>query len=506
MQQGAGDSLSSQTEARPATRQLTQPEQRTIIFGLLLSIMLAALDQTIVAPALPTIGAALGDLTQLSWIVTSYLLAATAVTPLYGKLADIHGRRITLNIAIGIFLLGSICCALSPTVFWLVVARALQGLGGGGLIVLAQTTIADAVSPKERARYQGHIASTFASASIAGPLLGGFIAGHLTWTLIFWINLPLGGLALVAMNRALRNLPQQHRRHRLDWLGASLMLCGTVSLLLGLTWGGVRFPWASATIVSLLIMALLLAALFFLRMKSAAEPLLALPVIRGPVVPFGIVAASLGMGGFVGLVVHVPLYFERVLGLSASQAGLALIPLMIGTPIGATLSGKTMAWSAHYKRSAMFGLSLALLSVGILAGFGARLPLPAIEVILAVAGLGLGSLFPITTVSVQNAVEAHHMGTVTGALNFTRQLASATAVAVFGAIMLGVAGVAGLAAAEGLPHQVAAADLAALERGYRFVFLAAAVCIALAFVSLVRMEERPLRGAAPPPDVPPPAR
>ncbi|HEV7874568.1 MAG TPA: MFS transporter, partial [Enterovirga sp.] len=234
---------------RPA---LTQADIRQIFGGILLAMFLAALDQTIVATAMPTIGRDLHDLEHLPWIVTAYLLAATAVTPLYGKFSDMHGRRVAMLIAIATFVAGSIACAMAPTMLVLILARALQGLGGGGLISLAQTIIADMVTPRERGRYQVWIASVFATSSLAGPVLGGLIAETLHWSVIFWINLPLGLLALWLTNSRLKLLPRHDRPHRLDILGALLMVGGTVSLMLALNWGGVRMPWTSPAILILL--------------------------------------------------------------------------------------------------------------------------------------------------------------------------------------------------------------------------------------------------------------
>jgi EmrB/QacA subfamily drug resistance transporter len=471
---------------------LSPKEQRAIIFGLMLAMLLAALDQTIVAPALPTIGAGLGDVNQLSWIVTAYLLSATIVTPLYGKLADIHGRRVMLNGAIFIFVLGSVLCALSPSVLLLSLSRGVQGLGGGGLIALAQTTIADAVAPRERARFQGLIASVFASASIAGPLLGGFFAEHLHWSYIFWINLPLGILAMLVMNRALKDLPQNHHPHKLDLLGALLMLIGTLGLLFALTFGGVRYDWDSLPILTLVVVFIVFGTAFIWHLRRAAEPLLPLDVMRDRVVVHGIFAAAFGMGGFVGLVVHVPLFLEQVIGLTASQAGMALMALMVCTPIGATISGRAMSKLNHYKLFALIGAPLAVIGLLVLSWFGARLPLPAIEAVLALTGLGVGTTFPVTTVSVQNAVDQRHLGVATGMLNFTRQLVSALTVATFGTIMLSVAGPAVVGGEIGSTASTFP-DVDSIAHGYRFVFLAAAISMALGLLNLILLEERPLR-------------
>src|SRR4051794_38725455 len=254
--------------ADPAPPQpLTHLEIRSIIFGIMLAMLLAALDQTIVATAMPTIGRELGDLEHLPWIVTAYLLASTAVTPLYGKFSDTHGRRVTLLIGIATFLVGSVACALAPTMLILIVARGLQGLGGGGLISLAQTIIADIVAPKERGRYQVYIASVFVASSLLGPVLGGLFAEHLHWSVIFWMNLPLGALAFFMTNAALKRLPRHDRRHRLDLIGAVLLMIATVTLLLALNWGGVRYPWLSLEILGLVALSLLFWVLLAFRLR-----------------------------------------------------------------------------------------------------------------------------------------------------------------------------------------------------------------------------------------------
>src|SRR3954454_11743628 len=299
----------------------------------MVAMFLAALDQTIVATAMPTIGSDLVDFEHLPWVVTAYLLTATAVTPLYGKLADIIGRRTTLLTAIAVFVLGSAFCALAPNMLALILARGLQGLGGGGLISLAQTIVADLVSPKERARYQVYFASVFVTSSLLGPVLGGFFAEHLHWSVIFWINLPLGLLALWMSNAALKRLPRHDRPHSLDLLGAALMVAGTVSFMLCLNWAGVRYAWLSPQVLGVLAASAVLWVLFVLRLRHAPEPLIPPTIFRNPVVRMGTLSACFGMGTFIGLTIFVPVYFESVRGLSSSTSGLALMPLMVGTVV-----------------------------------------------------------------------------------------------------------------------------------------------------------------------------
>jgi EmrB/QacA subfamily drug resistance transporter len=472
---------------------LDHAEIRTIVLGILLAMFLGALDQTIIATALPTIGRELADVENLSWVVTAYLLTATAVTPLYGKLSDIHGRRAMLLVAISIFATASFACAVAPNMTVLVLARALQGLGGGGLLSLAQTIVGDVVPPLERGRYQGYIGVVFAAASIGGPVIGGFFAEHLHWSLIFWINLPIGLVAFLMTNRVLKRLPRHERPHRLDMAGAGLMMAATVALLLALTWGGTRYAWASAQILALLAASGLLWGLFVIRLMTAREPFLPLAVLTNPVVGIGTASVSCVFGTMIGLSIFVPLYFELVLGLSASGSGLALIPLMGGTVIGSTASGQSMSRLSHYKRMPFVGLAIAVAALALLAAEPAGLSVVTVSSALGLVGFAMGTLFPVTTVSVQNAVLPYQLGTATGAMNFFRQLSGAVIVAGFGAIVLGGAGTTGLTLDMLHVHadRLAGADLAQV---FRWVFAAAAACLAVGLVLLFAMEERPLRG------------
>jgi EmrB/QacA subfamily drug resistance transporter len=472
---------------------LAHADIRTIVLGILLAMFLGALDQTIVATALPTIGHELADVENLSWVVTAYLLTATAATPLYGKLSDIHGRRAMLLVAIAVFVAASVLCALAPNMGVLIVGRALQGLGGGGLLSLAQVIVGDVVAPLERGRYQGYISIVFAAASIGGPVIGGFFAQHLHWSLIFWINLPIGLLAFVMTNSVLKRLPRHERPHRLDVAGAALMVAATVLLLLALTWGGTRFPWVSPQILVLLAGSAVLWAFFAFRLITAREPFLPLALLTNPVVGFGTASVAFVFGTMIGLSIFVPIYFQVVLGLSASASGLALIPLMSGTVIGSTASGQAMSRFIHYKRAPVAGLVAAVAALILLAVAPDRLSIAVVCTALGVVGLGMGSLFPVTTVSVQNAVLPYQLGTATGAMNFFRQLAGAVIVAGFGAIVLGGAGPAGLTL-ETLAAHASGADVGHLAHVFRWLFATAATCLGLGLVLLGIMEERPLRG------------
>ncbi|MGA9818969.1 MAG: MFS transporter, partial [Pseudolabrys sp.] len=382
------------SESPPEPKALTHPEIRTIVLGIMLAMFLGALDQTIVATALPTIGRHFGNLDDLSWVVTAYLLTGTAVTPLYGKLADIHGRRVMMLTAIGIFVLGSVACALAPSMTALVLARAFQGLGGGGLMALAQTIIADIVSPLERGRYQGYIGAVFAASSVGGPVLGGFLTEHVDWSLIFWINLPLGLVALGMTSNVLRRVPFRPRKHRLDVVGAALMMSAAIALLLALSWGGRRHEWISPQIGALLLASAILWGLFAWRLVVTREPFLPLTVLGNPVVRCATLAGACNMGTLVGMTIFVPLYFETVLHLSASQSGLALIPLMASTVTLSTITGRMMTYMVHYKRVSLIGLTLSILSLAPLAIWPASMPTILVLLLLLVIGAGLGTVFP----------------------------------------------------------------------------------------------------------------
>jgi EmrB/QacA subfamily drug resistance transporter len=476
--------------APPATAPVDHAAVRAIVAGIMLAMFLSALEQTIVAPALPAIGRSLGGVDELSWVVTAYLLAVTATTPLFGKLSDIYGRRVVLLWAIGIFIGGSIACALAPTIWILVFARGLQGIGGGGLLPIAQTIIADLLSPQERPVVQGRTSIMFMSASILGPVLGGFFTDQLHWSLIFWINLPLGVVALIMSERALRQLPRNERPHQLDVIGAILMVAAGLSLMLALAWGGTHYPWWSPLIVGLLAGSAMLWGLFAARLLTAREPFIPLTILRERVTSTITCAAFFGVGTIIGITIYTPLYCETVLGLSASSSGLALIAFMAGTVVGSLTAARLMVRLAHYMRVPLVGLLFAVMALGVLAVDPANQSIALLVFLLFVLGCGVGPMYPMSTIVMQNAVKPHQLGTATGTLNFFRTLGGAIIVAVFGAIVLG-SGVdrAGITTLEHL-----AAAHGDLAPAFRWVFIAAVICLAIAFASLLAVEERSLHG------------
>jgi EmrB/QacA subfamily drug resistance transporter len=469
---------------------LSEKEKNAIIGGVLLSMLLAALDQTIVAPAMPTIAGSLGHAEYLPWIVTGYLLTATALAPLYGKISDIYGRRPTIYAAVLIFLAGSLVSALAPNMLTLIVGRAIQGMGGGGLFALSQTVIGDLVPPRERARYAAWIAGTWAVASIAGPLLGGTFAEHLHWSLIFWINIPLGLLAMAIINNPLKKLPVVARRHSIDGLGALLLIVATALILLALNWGGSTYAWGSVEILGLIAASAVFWAAFALRLRRATEPLISLEVLGDPIVRAGTLSMFALQAANVGLSVYLPVYLQSVLGLTASESGTAMLGLLLGTVAGAIFSGKTIPRFTHYKRIAMVGALFSMACLIILALVAASASLLMVQLLTACIGLGAGATFPVCTVSVQNAVDKAHLGVATGVLTFLRSLGSALGVAALGAVALGY----------GLPlggEALRIGEHATTAEPFAMIFLVCAAITLFGFVTLWLMPEKTLRGYAP---------
>ncbi|MBB1091768.1 MFS transporter [Rhodopseudomonas palustris] len=480
---------------------LTTDEVRTILLSLLLAMFLAALDQTIVATALPTIGRQFGDVENLSWVITAYLLSSTAVAPVFGSLSDIYGRRATIIAALSLFIAGSVMCALAPSVLVLILGRALQGLGGGGIMPVVQTVISDVVSPRERGKYQAYFSGVWVAAGIGGPVLGGAFAEHLHWSMIFWINLPLSIGALALLLPKMAKIPVYHRRRKVDWLGGVLLMASALAVMLVLTWGGTRFSWLSPVILALAGGAVLFAASFIWHALREPEPFLPLQLMGGTVVPWAMAAGGFAMGAMIGLTVHIPLYYEAVYHLSASASGLALIPIAAVSVFGAAFTGRAMTHLDHYKRIAIIGTGFSALMAAAIALL-TPLPLWAFLTLLSLFSLGLGTVFPVSMVSIQNAVPRPQIGTATGAMNFFRALMSSFTVAAFTAVLLITFG--GEIQLGGAEHRhavgsVASADMVA---AFRWVFAAAALMLAGSAICVAIMEERRLAGpdnTTPPP-------
>ncbi|HAX81041.1 MAG TPA: MFS transporter [Actinobacteria bacterium] len=480
----------------------------------MLGMFLAALDQTIVSTALPTIVGELGGLDHLSWVVTAYLLTSTASAPLYGKVSDLYGRKIVFQFAIVVFLIGSVLSGIAQSMEQLIVFRAIQGLGAGGLMVMALTIIGDILSPRERGRYQGYVGAVFALSSVAGPFIGGFFTDHLTWRWVFYINVPIGIVALIVTTTAL-NLPFLRQPHKVDYAGAGLLVSAVTALLLVTVLGGSEYPWGSAQIVGLALAGALLSGLFLFRERRAAEPILPLRLFRNRTYTLT------GLGGFVlglsmfGGIVFLPLFLQVVTGATATNSGLLILPLMVGIIGSSITTGRLITRSGRYRRYPITGMALtsvALLLLSTMDSSTTRLESSAFMLLL---GLGLGMVMQVLVIAVQNAVEHRDLGVATSTTAFFRSLGGAFGTAVFGAILtarlghwmprLLPAGSEGIdpALLVGSPEQIRALDPAvqvavveSFARSVSAVFLWAVPIAVIGLVVVWFVPELPLRDTA----------
>jgi len=375
-----------------------------VVFGaLMLAMLIAALDQTIVATALPTIVGDLGGLTQLSWVVTAYILTSTISTPLYGRIGDLYGRKRIFQGAIVIFLVGSMLCGLSQNMAELIGFRALQGIGAGGLMVGSQAIIGDIVSPRERGRYMGYFGAVFGLATVAGPLLGGFLVDHATWRWVFYINVPIGVAALVATGLVL-HLPRQRREHRIDYLGAALLGAGVTCIVLLTTWGGTEYPWASGQTLGLGLASVALLGAFIQVERRAPEPILPLRLFRNSVFAVTNTAGFIIGLALFGSIVFLPQYLQIVKGEGATNSGLLLVPMMVGLLITSIVSGQLISRTGRYKIWPIVGTAITVVGLYLLSTMSASTPQIVTAAYMVVLGLGLGGVMQVLVVVVQNSV------------------------------------------------------------------------------------------------------
>ncbi|HZS82764.1 MAG TPA: MDR family MFS transporter [Stellaceae bacterium] len=478
---------------------LAPAEIRVVIIGAMLALFLSALDQTIVATALPPIARDLGDFALISWVITAYLLTSTCVTPIIGKLSDLYGRRQTLRVCLLLFMAGSALCALAPSMVALILARALQGLGGGGLITLAQTIVADVVSPRERGRYSAYFSVVWASSSVLGPTMGGVMTEAYGWPWIFWINLPLGLLALLVSDRALRKLPVGRHRAPIDYASVLILTGATVALLLVLSLGGKRLAWTAPATLALAAAALLLGALFAWLQRRSAEPILPPHFLADRVIRPVLGSSFIVYGSYLAIAVLAPIYFQVALGVRVDEAGLLMIPLMLSSTVTANVAGRWSRRSGRYKRPPLLGLPVTVATMAVIALLAQRWSAPAASIALMLAGFGLGPFFPCSTVAAQNAVERGDLGAVSGAIAFSRALGGAIAIAAASALVLGLAAHAlpggnKLASIEDLTRQALPPEArAAVAGAFGIMFGAATALLALGLAVFARVEDRMLR-------------
>lgn len=476
-------------------------EIRAIYLGLMVVMALGALDQSIVATALPRIVADLGGIAHLSWVVTAYVLASTVTLPLYGKLSDQYGRKPLLYFAILAFLLGSALCGRAQNLTELILCRALQGIGAGGFLPLAQIIIGDLIPPTERARRQGGVAAVFAVMSVVGPVLGGLITDLLSWRWIFYVNLPVGAVAFYLIAKSLHR-PHQAKAQRIDYLGSVLMTVAITALLLVLALGGTEWPWDSAAVRYLALLAAVLGALLFLHVRRVPEPVLPPDLFGNRVFSVASLVLALTFMGLMGASVFFPLLFQLVMGASPAHSGLLTVPLMIGVVLSSTLNGRVLARSGRYKPAQLAGLGLATLAFAMLAwGIANAHGYALIEPCIFMVGLGLGLVMPNMTIAVQNALPPHRRGVGTAMLAFFRSLGGLLGVTGSGAVLAlqlkahgALAPALGATGANASSTAAQSASVALYRHAIATTFGAGAAIIALALLVLLLLPELPMAG------------
>ena len=465
-------------------------EGRIAFAAIVLAMLPAVLDQTILATALPTIAHDLGRLTDISWVVAAYVVTAAASTPVWGKLGDRLGRKRLLEVSLVLFLAASAVCGAAQDMTWLVVSRAVQGVAAGGLMTLAMAAVGDLVSPRERGRYQGYIAVAFALATVVGPLIGGVLVEHASWRWVFYVNLPVGVAALAGLQLKLPTPQAAENQAPLDVAGAVLLVGATIALILACIWGGDRYGWGSPTIVALIAGGAVLAIALVARERRAADPIVPLDLLRTRAVAVSSVALFLTTAALFSITVFVPLYLQTTTHATPTQAGLLLVPMMVGITVSTNIVGLAMSKTGRYKRYPIAGLALMTVALVLLALLVPHPSRTTTAIGLVVFGLGFGMVGQVLVAAVQNSVPRAQLGMAMATTTFFRGLGGAAGAAVLGAVFTAQTGASTTAA---LRHLSAGAR-ADVIHGVQAVFLTSAPIAAIALIVVSLLREVPLQG------------
>jgi EmrB/QacA subfamily drug resistance transporter len=478
------------TETVPA---FTQAQIRRIMFGLMLALFLASLDQTIVATALTAIATDLGGWENLSWVVSAYLIASTVTTPIYGRLSDLYGRRPVLLVSVTGFVVGALFCAAAQDMTQLILARVVQGLGGGGLRSISLAVVGDIFPPRDRGRVQGYLSSVFATASVAGPVLGGVFADYLSWHWIFLIDAPLGAAAFATTWFELRRLPRPGKRPKIDWLGALFILLSATPLLLGITAAQRSGSFLSLGAMICFALALIFLAALILQERAAVEPMLPPRLFGAREFVLGNAVTCIASMANIGLVIHIPLAFQLVAGLSTKAAGLRMIAITIGSVSGSFIGGQLVARLGRYRFIPVTGATVAAVMCFTIAGFGLGHSLAFDLGATLLLGLSFGAGYAPMTVAIQNALEPRDGGIGVACMMFFRLLGGAFGVATLSALLFD-------RLREAVPGSLAGHDLlqaaspSALESAFSAVFVAAGLAMLVNLGCALSLKDLPLRG------------